>query len=85
LSDPALPQVEIDTAEVGAPLDCSEVSDRQRFVMLSQSGPYWYVYNEGGLFAFTMDTSHHIRFRDTLNSRYRDTITPECPEEEQGA
>jgi len=85
LSDPALPQVEIDTAEVGAPLDCSGASDSKRFVMLSQSGPYWYVYNEGGLFAFTMDTAHHIRFRDTLNSRYRDTIISECPEEEQGA
>lgn len=82
LSDPALPQVQIDTAEVGAPLDCSEASDEQRFVMLSQSGPYWYVYNQGGLFAFTMDTAHHIRFRDTLNSRYRDSIIPECPEEE---
>jgi hypothetical protein len=82
MSDPALPQVEIDTAQVGAPLDCSVASDSQRFVMLSQSGPYWYVYNEGGLFAFTMDTSHHLRFRDTLNSRYRDTLIPECPEEE---
>ena len=84
LSDPALPQVEIDTAEVGAPLDCSGASDEQRFVMLSQSGPYWYVYNQGGLFAFTMDTAHHLRFRDTLNSRYRDSIIPECPEQEQG-
>jgi hypothetical protein len=50
--------------------------------MLSQSGPYWYVYNQGGLFAFTMDTSHHLRSRDTLNSRYRDTIITECPEEQ---
>jgi uncharacterized membrane protein YeaQ/YmgE (transglycosylase-associated protein family) len=82
LSDPALPQVEIETAQVGAPLDCSEASDKDRFVMLSQSGPYWYVYNKGGLFAFTMDTAHHLRFRDTLNSRYGETIIPECPEEE---
>jgi hypothetical protein len=83
LSDPALPQVEIETAqEVGAPLDCSQASDRQRFVMLAQSGPYLYVYNKGGLFAFTMDTSHHIRYRDTLNSRYGETLIPECPEEE---
>jgi len=80
LSAPALPQVEIETAQVGAPLDCSEDSDRQRFVMLNQSGPYWYVYNEEGLFAFTMDTSRHIRYRDTLNSRYGETIIPECPE-----
>ena len=86
LSDPALPQVQIDTAQVGAPLDCSEASDEQRFVLLSLTGPYWYVYNEGGLFAFTMDNSHHIRYRDTLNSRYRDTIISECPEEgEQGS
>ena len=84
LSNPALPQVEIDTAQVGAPLDCSGASDSQRFVMLSQSGPYWYVYNQGGLFAFTMDTAHHLRFRDTLNSRYRDTIISECPEEQGG-
>lgn len=82
LSDPALPQVQIETAEVGAPLDCSAASDTQRFVMLSQSGPYWYAYNKSGLFAFTMDTSHHMRFRDTLNSRYRDTLIPECPEEQ---
>jgi uncharacterized membrane protein YeaQ/YmgE (transglycosylase-associated protein family) len=82
LSDPALPQVQIDTAEVGAPLDCSEASDAQRFVLLSLTGPYWYVYNESGLFAFTMDTSQHIRYRDTLNSRYRDTLIRECPEEE---
>jgi hypothetical protein len=74
LSDPALPQVQIDTAEVGAPLDCSEASDKQRFVLLSLTGPYWHVYNEGGLFAFTMDNSHHIRYRDTLIS--------EGPEEE---
>jgi uncharacterized membrane protein YeaQ/YmgE (transglycosylase-associated protein family) len=73
LSDPALPQVQIETVKVGAPLDCSEASDKQRFVMLSQSGPYLYVYNKEGLFAFTMDTTQHIRYRDTL-------IT-ECPEE----
>jgi hypothetical protein len=85
LSDPALPQVEIETAQVGAPLDCSQASEKDRFVMLSQSGPYWYVYNKEGLFAFTMDTSHHIRYRDTLNSRYGETLIPECPEEEQGA
>jgi hypothetical protein len=82
LSDPALPQVEIDTAEVGTPLDCSEASDKQRFVMLAQSGPYLYVYNKEGLFAFTMDTAHHIRYRDTLNSRYKDTLITECPGEE---
>ena len=74
LSDPALPHVGIDTAPVDAPLDYSETSDTQRFVLLSSSGPYWHVYNEGGLFAFTMDTSHHMR--------YRDTLIPECPEEE---
>jgi hypothetical protein len=81
LSEPALPHIEIETAQVGAPLDCSEASDKDRFVMLSQSGPYLYVYNNEGLFAFTMDTSHHIRYRDTLNSRYGETIIPECPEE----
>lgn len=81
LSDPGLPQVEIETAQVGTPLDCSEASDKQRFVMLAQSGPYLYVYNKEGLFAFTMDTTHHIRYRDTLNSRYKDTLTTECPGE----
>jgi hypothetical protein len=81
-SDPALPQVEIETAqEVGAPLDCSQASDKDRFVMLAQSGPYWYVYNKGGLFAFTMDTTQHVRFRDTLNSRTGETLITECPEE----
>lgn len=73
LSGPGLPQVEIDTAQVGAPLDCSEASGKQRFVMLSQNGPYLYVYNEGGLFAFTIDETEHIR--------YRDTLFPECPGE----
>ena len=82
LSDPALPQIEIETAQVGAPLDCSEASDKDRFVMLAQSGPYLYVYNKEGLFAFTMDTTHHIRYRDTLNSRYKDTLITECPGEE---
>jgi len=73
MSEPALPQIEIDTANVGAPLDCSAASDEQRFVLLSQSGPYLYVYNKEGLFAFTMDTTQHIR--------YRDTLLTECPEE----
>ena len=82
LTDPALPHVQIETAQVGAPLDCTEASDKDRFVMLSQNGPYLYVYNKSGLFAFTMDTSHHIRYRDTLNSRYRVNQNPECPEEE---
>ena len=81
MSEPALPQIEIDTANVGAPLDCSAASDKQRFVLLSQSGPYLYVYNKEGLFAFTMDTTQHIRYRDTLNSRYKDTLITECPGE----
>jgi hypothetical protein len=82
VSEPALPQIEIETAQVGAPLNCSEASDKDRFVMLAQSGPYLYVYNTGGLFAFTMDTTEHIRYRDTLNSRYGEPLIPECPEEE---
>jgi hypothetical protein len=83
LSKPDLPQVEVETTQVGAPLDCSQASDTERFVMLSQNGPYWYVYNKAGLFAFTMDTSHHIRFRDTLNIRSGETLIAECPEDEQ--
>ena len=82
VSEPALPQIEIETAQVGTPLNCSEASDKDRFVMLAQSGPYLYVYNTGGLFAFTMDTTEHIRYRDTLNSRYGEPLIPECPEEE---
>lgn len=64
LHPPDLPVVEIEAQAAGTSSGDSGTLNKDRFVFLTQSGPYWYVYNEDGLFSFQIEKAEFVGYTD---------------------
>ena len=64
LHPPDLPVVEIEPQAAGTSSDGSGAPNKEEFVFLTQSGPYWYVYNDDGLFSFVIEKAEFIGYTD---------------------
>ncbi len=62
LHPPDLPVVEAQTADTSS--EGSEAPNKEKFVFLTQSGPYWYVYNKDGLFSFPVEQAEFVGYTD---------------------
>jgi hypothetical protein len=62
LHPPDLPVVEAQTADTSS--EGPGTPNKDKFVFLTQSGPYWYVYNEDGLFSFQVQQAEFVGYTD---------------------
>jgi hypothetical protein len=64
LHPPDLPVVEIEPQGAGTSSEGSGTPNKEKFVFLTQIGPYWYVYNEDGLFSFAIEKAEFVGYTD---------------------
>jgi hypothetical protein len=64
LHPPDLPVVDIEAKAAGTSSENSGLSAKEEYVFLTQSGPYWYVYNENGLFSFAVESAEFVGYTD---------------------
>lgn len=64
LHPPDLPVVDIEAKAAGTSSENSGLSAKEEYVFLTQSGPYWYVYNEDGLFSFAIESAEFVGYTD---------------------
>jgi len=65
LHPPDLPVVEIKAQAAGTSSEDSGTLNQDRFIFLTQSGPYWYVYNEDGVYSFQIEKAEFVGYIDT--------------------
>lgn len=64
LHPPDLPVVEIVPQVADTSSEGSGTPNKEEFVFLTQSGPYWYVYNEDGLYSFAVQKAEFVGYTD---------------------
>ena len=64
LHPPDLPVVEIQPQPTDTSSEGFGIPNKEEFVFLTQSGPYWYVYNKDGLFSFAIEKAEFVGYTD---------------------